>query len=316
MSQHKFHMDGVARIDANLNAFFSRQLEQIRPQLFEIKYPELKARKWIPIKNDINPGAEVYTYQTLDQTGKAAPITDYGKDMPRVDVAGAAEDSQKMRAMGASYGWNIQEARAAMFAGLDLDTRKARAARRAIEHELNEILLIGSTRYGITLRGLFNVNSPTTYTVVNTTWADETPDEIIADMTGIVSKVKQDSKEIEFVDTLLLPLTSLELIKNRRMGDGSNVTILSYFLELMRSEVPGFLVDSSQHLEADGGHSGGSVKRMVAYRRDPEVLEGIVQEFEQFPPEFKSLEVVTQCMARTGGVVAYRNKAVAYGDNI
>jgi hypothetical protein len=40
----------------------------------------------------------------------------------------------------------------------------------------------------------------------------------------------------------------------------------------------------------------------MSYRKDPEVLEGLVNEFEQLPPEYKGMRVETTCIGRVGGV--------------
>jgi hypothetical protein len=56
---------------------------------------------------------------------------------------------------------------------------------------------------------------------------------------------------------------------------------------------------------------------MVCYRKDPNVLELIVpQEFEQFPPQERNLEVVINCHMRCGGVVCYYPLAISFGDGI
>lgn len=314
---NRFHMDGLERIDANLNAFFGRQLEQIRTQVFEKRYPELKGRTMVPTKNDINVGAEAYTYQSIDEAGEAGPMADYTDDAPMVESKGGSEDSHKMRGIQLAYGWHMQEGRNAVFAGQNLSNRKALACRRGIERAIDKSLLLGSTMFsGLTMQGLFTLSggqAPVSYTVQNTTWADEDPDAIYADLVGIGSKIVTDSNEIEVPDTLVLPPTRYEMLLNRRMGDSNNLSILKYF---MTSQDRIKTILTSHYLEASGGHSGGSVARMVCYQRDPEKLEGLVNEFEQHPPEFKGLRVVTTCTARIGGVATYFPKSIAYGDNI
>lgn len=313
---HKFHFDALERMDANLNAFFAQQLTQIRGTLYDKKYPELKARSFLPIKNDIPRGAQALADRTMDETGEAEFMGDYATDAPMVEVKADNETTYKMRPIHLGYGWHVEEAYAAQFAGVNLSDRKAKACRRGIERFIDKNLLIGSTVGGLALQGLFSLSgaqAPVTYTVQNPTWADESPDEICQDLFGIDSKVYVDSKEIEVCDSLLLPNTSHELLMNRRMGDGSNVTILKYFLDTSPRITN---IGTSHYLEADGGHSGGSVKRMVAYKRDSEILEGLVNEFNQYPPEFRAMKVLTLCDARVGGVAAYRPKGIAYGDNI
>lgn len=301
------------RMDASENAFFSRQLEHIRPGLFEVQYPEFKARKFLPINNSIHNGAEEFTYRVFDKVGKAEMIADYANDFKSVDVFGA-ESTQKLKGFGTSYSYSIQEARAAMMAQLPLDARKAMAARHAMEQKLDEALLVGEASANLT--GLFTQSGTVTYTVPNgaggdTDWETKTPDEILADLNGISNKIVDDSSGVESPDSLILPLSSYNLIASKRMGDGSDVTVLRHFLG-----VNPYIknVDWSHRLESNAAWTG---KRMVCYRKDPMKLEGLIpQEFEQFAPQFDGAVVKTLCHARCGGVALYFPKSIAYGDDI
>jgi hypothetical protein len=313
----KFRFDEIERMDdgSQLNAFFSRQLEHIRPQIFDIRYPTLKGRIFVPINSSMSNGAEEYTYRYFDEVGEAKPVRDYATDFPRVDIKGE-EATQKVRSIGDSYGWSIQEARAAMMAGLSLDVRKARAARNAIERKIDRILLLGSTEFGFVMRGLFNLDGVITFSVPNgaggdTEFESKTPDEILSDMHAVSRKVVVDSLEMEKPDTMIVPLSTYGHISTTRMGDGDARTILAKFLA---DEPHVKRVETSHLLETAGA---GGTKRMVVYERSPDKLEGLIpQEFEQFPPQFRGMEVITHCHARIGGVVLYYPKSVAYADGI
>jgi hypothetical protein len=74
--------------DASESLFFARQLEYIRPGLFEVLYPEFEAKKFLPMETAIAPGAEIYTYRAIDKVGRAQLIKSYANDPPRVDVLG------------------------------------------------------------------------------------------------------------------------------------------------------------------------------------------------------------------------------------
>lgn len=309
----KFRFDNM---DAAESAFFSRQLEHIRPGLLEVLYPELKAKSFVPVNSAVAPGAEEYTYRFFNKVGKAELISDYSVRSPRADILGT-EASSKLRSMGSSYGYSFQEARAAQMAGLDLSNRKAMAARTAIEQKMDDVLLLGDgTEPYLYMTGLFKQSGTATYSTPNgaygdTEWEGKTPDEIITDLHGIPNGIVASSLEVYRPNTLILPLTSYNLIATRRMGDGSNTTILEFFKGTSQYVTS---VLSSTKLETAGS---GSSKRMVCYERAPDKLEAIIPvTFEQFTPQFDGMEVVTQCHARTGGVVVYHPKALSYADNI
>ena len=313
----KFRFDNM---DASENVFFSRQLESIRAAAFDVAYPELKGFSLVPPKTDIHPGAEQYTYRVFDKVGKATLSSDLSDRGPRVDIKGF-EVTSKIRSLKDSYGYSIQETRNAMMAGLDLSGRKAKAARDAIATAMDDLILLGTassveSASAAGLLGLFTLTGTQTYTVPNgsggsTLWTTKTPDEIVQDMLGLVFQIYQNSNMVEVPDTLVLPLARKGLVSSTRMGDGSNQTILSHFLE-----VNGMVktVEFSQKLNSNGAWTGC---RAMAYTNVAEKVESIIPvEFEQLAPQFDGYEVLTHCHARIGGTVCYFPGSVGYADNI
>ena len=55
---------------------------------------------------------------------------------------------------------------------------------------------------------------------------------------------------------------------------------------------------------------------MVVYNKREDKVAGLMgQEFEQFPPQLRNLEVITNTHARTGGVINPFPKSVCYADD-
>ena len=308
----KWRFDTSGAMDAAESAFFARQLEFIRPGVLEVLYPDLKGALLVPIDTSVDPGAANYVYQVFSQVGEALVTATLNTRAPRVDVFGS-ENSTPIRSVIAAYGYSIQEARGAMLARTPLIPRRAMTCRDIIERKLDTILFIGDP---LGLSGLLNQSNTNTYTAITkdaggTTWNTATPDEIVADLNGAVNKIVSDSLEIEQPDTVLLPLSAYTLISSKRMGDGDSTTILQHFLKnspYIKS------VEATHKSETIGS---GTSRRMVTYRRDPNKLSGIMpQPFEQLPPQTEGFEVVTNCHARTAGVVVFYPKSIAYTDGI
>jgi hypothetical protein len=303
------------RNDAGESAFLSRELEAVRASVLEIRYPEFKGRRWVPVVQSINAGAEEFRYKYFDEVAQAEIVKTLQKHGPRADVF-AGEATAQIRSIIASYAWSIQEMRASMMAGTGLDQRKARAARKAIEKAIDDLLLVGDANIQGTAAGLFTLSgtqsfTTTTGTLGSTLWSNKTSDEILDDLFGIEEGIYVNSKELEQPNMLLLPISSDALISRKRMGDGDSQTVKSYFLANSKYIKT---IETSHKLESNTGWTG---KRMVAYHRDPDVLEALLPvEFEQFPPQWEGFESITDCHARCGGVILYRPKAVSYGDNI
>lgn len=300
-------------LDAAESAFLSRQLEQIRSKTYDIKRPPLRALQYVPLDSEVGPGTETVTYRQYDSVGVAKLVSSYAKDFPRVDVL-AREFTTRCKSLGASYGFNRQELRAAQLANLNLDQRKANAARRAIDEKQDVVMTSGDTSTG--LLGFVNQPNVTVVTAAvgasaTTSWDDKTPEEILADMFDAEQKIVEDSKEVETPTTIVLPIKKYGLIATRRMGDGSDTTILKYFLANSQFVKE---VGSWNALKTAGA---GSTNRMVCYRKDPDSLVGIMPvPFEQFPPQTEGMEFVTYCHGRTGGVVVYYPLSMLYVDGI
>lgn len=322
----KIRLDAVAaqaqaclNFDASEANVFARELLKVRAGVFEVKFPELKAMRLIPMNKECGPVDEEFTYRYATEYGTTRPGSSYAGQAPRVDVAMVEATPVRIRPVTASYGFDFQEARVAAKTGNGLPQRKANAARKAIAQELNRILTFGdSTRYGVTLAGLANLSGTHTYSVPNgasgdTEWTTKTPDEILLDLNGIASGIVTNSSGVEEPDTLLLPLARYELIASKRMGDGSDMTVLKHFLGVN----PHIKTVESWHALDAAPSSEWTGMRMICYRKDPDVLEAIVPiEFEQFAPQMINMETITSCHARIAGVVAYRPKAISYGDQI
>jgi hypothetical protein len=301
------------RLDAAETAFFNRELESIKSKTYDVKYPELKIRRLVPVSFEAGPGAESIVYQQYDQVGMAKIIAAYGDDLPRSDIVGR-EFTARVKSLGASYGYNVQEIRSAKMAGKPLQARKAAAAKRAVMQLENRIGYFGDSATGLV--GFLN-NPNVTRSVVpagvsaKTTFANKTPDEILADLNAAANLVVESTNGVEIPDTLLMPLAQYNHIKSTARSANSDKTILQYFLENN-----GYIktVEWVNELKA-AGTNGADV--MIAYRKDPDVLTlEIPQDFEQFPEQERGLEYLVPCHQRIGGVLIYYPMAVNIAEGI
>jgi hypothetical protein len=303
---------GEIRMDANETVFLARQIEQVRSKIYEVVYAELRARSFVPMATDIAATAETYVYYVMDMVGEAKVIANGANDLPRVDVS-QTERTGKVRTIGDSYGWTLIEMREAARVGQPLAVQKARAARRAIEQQIDKMLASGDTdSQNLTTEGLLNNTDVTglgiaagTFWVLGTT----TPATMFAEINGVVNTIVTATKHTWIPDAVLLPTATYEVFRSTPYGTDSDMTALRWFLannEYIKSVQPWYRGDGA----------GASAKnRGVVYKKDPDVLEGIIpMEFEQLPPETKGLNMVVNCIARAGGVKVYHPEAMRYVD--
>lgn len=288
-------------LDANESLFFARELEHIKTKNYEKQFPELTATKNIPVSNEADPGAEVITCYMYEPTGMAKIISNYSDDLPRADSKGKPY-SANVKGIGNSYGYSIQDIRAAKKAGKPLEQRKANAARQANDQTVNKIAYFGDDEHGLV--GLFTHPNVTVYTLPadgtesSTKFESKTGKQIICDLNAITNKVVSLTKGVEKPDTMLMPHGTYSYLTSTPWSDNSDTTILKYFLDnnpYIKQVIP--------TPECEGAGTSGA-DLLFVYRKDPDKLTlEIPQGFEQFAPQPKNLEYVIPCHSRCAGVI-------------
>lgn len=302
------------KLDSDQNAFFARELEHIKAQTYDIRYPELKARMFVPVSNEVDRGATAVTYQQFDRSGRAKIIANNAKDIPRVDVSGQ-EFTRPVREVAVGYGFTIKEIRSAALARRPLNAMKAAAARRAVEEVLDEVAAIGAPEYGIAEgfinNGAVNIDTLGAGQDWATLVAGSANRTIVAQVQAAVTRVIAASKGVFRPNTVLVPEDQYSLISMTPFGDNSDKTILEFILSKF-AEITA--VEPWYRLDAAGG---ASADRMVVYHRSPEMLQQeIPGEFEQMPAQEQGLEMVINTMASTAGTAFYYPVSADYTDGI
>lgn len=303
-------LDRHARADANETLIFARQLEEIDAQLYDVQYPQFRARDLIPIR-PTSSAAQTYTYRSIDRAGRAKIVANYATDFPRVG-AHSSEQSTKIASIGDSYGYSIQDVRAAAMANVPLEDTLARIAREAIAAFIDDVLWFGHTETGLT--GLANNADVDTVSPVNGGWETETDAmKILEDLLVLERAAYNDSNGVEFVDTLLIPQILFGKLSTMPLSSQvPTVSVLDYFRQKSM-----FIKNVEAVWRLNTADAAGTGPRAIVYRRDPSKLQGIVPiEFEQFPPQPQALMFDVFCHARCGGVVIRYPGSARYMDGI
>lgn len=313
-----------ANFDAQETLFLERELTQLRAKLFNVEFPPSLARTFAPKATDIAASAETYSYKVYKPIGAAKLIAYKGGDIPRVDTV-ADEVLGKVRPIGASYGWDINELREAARLGLQLPEVKARTARDVVERGIDECLAFGSlpdetgAYPDVGLNGLANNALVVSLGLLSGGyWVNEvgvvnpTPlaaAVILADLANLVSVVGNVSKDVFKVNTILLPTGHYEYIRQATFSALTGESILTVF---QRNNPQITTIAPWYKLNAAGA---GGLPRAIAYQKDPMILEAVIpQEFEVMPPEMRGFEFLNNCHARCGGVKIYQPLAARYMD--
>lgn len=308
-------------LDANEVALLDRQLRFVEAKIYSVEYPELRHTRYIPQDTSTPVGADSIAYRVIDQIQDTELISDYATDLPNVDVI-LSEVQMPIKGYGNSYKYSLRDLQKASFSGQQIDTMRAQASRDSIERKLDSVATFGESSVGI--KGFVNndgVEILTAATVdTDTTWVEKSVGDasagsgsvgIIADLSTMRNRIITETNQLYRADTLLLSQTLFELVNTLpfSVAGGSDRTILEWF----RTNNPEIMIEGWHQL--DNANAAGTGSRMVAYKRDPNVLvEKAVMPYQQLPPQAKSLAFIINAWTLTGGTHIYRPKAVVYMD--
>jgi hypothetical protein len=287
------------RMDDSFSFFLARELTYIRTRVLEVAKAPMNAFRIFPVQTEIPAGAQVAIQRTYDQTGIAKVISNYADDLPRADVVGV-ETPVKVMTIGDSYGYNVVEIENAQFAGVNLEMYKAQAARRAVDFKINQLAWFGDAENGITgflaNPNLTSVTLAADGTGSSTKFVDKTPDQIIRDVTQLISAINVATNNVENPNMVLFPTEAFDHIVMTPRSQFSDLTIL----EFLRRSHPDVRFEKVGEL--DGAGTAGA-DLMVAGRFDPDVIRlEIPERFRQLPVEKRNLEYVVDCISRFVGV--------------
>ena len=289
----------AGRQDEAFSFFLARELTQIRARVLEVSKAPMNAFRIFPVQTEVAPGAATAIQRIYDSTGMAKVIANYADDLPRADAVGK-EVVSKVVTVGDSYGYNTIEIEHAQFAGVNLSMYKAQAARRAVDLKINQMAWFGNPEHGVT--GFIDNPNLTAVTLAadgtgsSTKFTDKTPDQIIRDITKLITAINVATNNVENPNMVLLPTEAFDHIVMTPRSQYSDLTIL----EFLRRSNPDVRFEKVGEL--DGAGTAGA-DLMIAGRFDPDVVRlEIPERFRQLPVEKRNLEYVVDCIARVIGV--------------
>jgi len=293
------------RLNATGVLLLARQLEELDSKLYEVKFPGMIATEVVPHKTGIDPGAENYTYQSMDLSGRPRRASAQSTDSPDITVAGAS-DTQGLFSYHASISWTVQELRRFTMAGFGIDTVKTNGARKVFALNQEQIICTGDSEVGMT--GIANNASVSLVTPITGSWATPaTADQVYADVAKLINAVFSGSKGIHTPNQVLFPPTLWVIIKTLRFSN-TGITVLRF----LRKEHPEIDFRPWPYLETAGA---ASVPRILCGEVSPENAEALAPVvFESFAPQIVGTTYKVPLHQRFGGVVVRYPGAYRYMD--
>jgi hypothetical protein len=296
--------------------FVISQTAHIESQVNETVYPDIQYPSLIPVDTSANPYSKTVEYYSSDKFGAADWINGNSGDMP---LAGTelAKHQTSVYTAGIGYGFGWEEIEQAAMLGQNLAATDAMAARRAYEEMVDRVALTGDTSKGF--KGLINSSDVTADSALTGAWdgGSTTEDQVLADINEAILDVASTTQYASIADTLLLPFNKLNTLATTRLGDTQS-TILQFLREnntyTAMTGLP-LTIRGVRGLETAGDSSSA---RMVAYRRDPQVLKLHIPMPHRFLAPFAKTALYTEVpgVFRLGGLDIRRPKEVRYKDGI
>lgn len=295
-------------------SFAIQQSTHVEQGVNETVYPDIQYPFLIPVDSSAHPFAKSVTYFSSDKFGAAKWISGNADDIPQAGTE-LSKHETAVHMAGIGYGWGYEEINQAQMLGINLQNNDAVAARRAYEEMVDRVALTGDDAKGF--KGLVNSPEVTAAAVSTGDWANATEDEILADVNELLLGVGTDTQFTSMADTLLLPYEKLNIMATRRLGDTQG-TILTF---TQKHNTYTAMTGKPLTIRAIRGlltAGAGNTARMVAYRRDPQVLKLHIPMPHRFLPLYQDgpLNFVVPGVFRLGGLDIRRPKEVRYGDGI
>jgi hypothetical protein len=300
-------------------AYAISQASYIEPIVYATQYPDIQYASLIPIDTSANEWARSVTYFSTDMTGRAGWFHANAKDIHVADISRSKNEvGVEMADIG--YRWNVEELGVAMqIPGMNLSADRAVAAFRSYEEFIDDGLLTGKAEKNFS--GLINYPGITvafaSEQAGHTTWDQKDADAIVDDVNNAINGVYVESLTVEMADTVLLPVSAMTKIATKRIPNTMQ-SVLDYLItKNVYTQITGrpLTIRALRGLETAGAGGSG---RMIAYRRDPQVLKAHIPMTHRFLPVWQTGPLVYDVpgIFRFAGLEIRRPKSVRYVDGI
>jgi hypothetical protein len=309
------HKVSDQRLDSGTTVFLERELTSIDPAKYMELFEGLRAMDFVPPISGIAPYDRSYEYSMWGITGEAKNLGPNARDLPRVGVT-RKEASRSISPIGASYGWTVDDIRAAAAKGVPLEETTVIAAMMVIKRRLDQRIALGDTTLGYT--GLANdaqIATDNSVSPVNT-WTSA------ADKLASLNKLVADTRARLLQATempggggipafqrfqILLPTADYAAVKQTPASSNYPQSILQVFLDNNSEWVSGV----AEWSLLEGLDSGEG--RAVCYPLSPAALgHATARLYTEEPPQANGLNIDVPCHASSGGCVIRYPVAFSY----
>lgn len=296
--------------------FMLRQTSYIEQAVNEVVYADIQYPLLVPVDTSAPEWVKTVTYFSSDKFGAAKWMNGSADDMPTAGT-NRSKFETSVHTAGIGYGYGLEEIGQAALLGINLPADNAKAARRAYEEMVERVALFGDTEKGF--EGLLNASTVPTGAAATGSWGSATGVQIAADVNGALLGQFTNTNFVSIADTLLLPYAKFLQISTKPLSDTNpEMTVLNWLqmnnVYTAQTGQP-LTIRAIRGLETLGS---GNTNRMVAYRRNPNVVKLHIPMPHRFLPVWQAGATYFEVpgIFRLGGVDWRLPKEANYVDGI
>lgn len=305
-------------IDTNPQAalgFLVNQKAYIEPQVYQIKYPDLKYSGLVYVDTSAPDWAESVVVRSMDMKGELQFLGPNSEDVKAAQTA-YAQGAHALKTAALGYGYSIEEIGQAMYLGTNLDAERAMGTRRLVEQGLNKLALLGNEAAGY--KGLYNYAGVSTETSASTlkvlinSIGTNGVQPIVTFFKAALNKVYVTNTNTTYRPTnVTITPEEFELLDSTIIPNGSNETVMQFLIRNLRN------VSISDDVNLIGAGASSS-NRMVVHTNSREAAKfhlNMPMRFLQ-PATADNINFFVPAIVRTGGTEVRIPKTMHYVDGI
>lgn len=312
-------------------AFLIGELERLDPTVHE----PLVAYTWsrdVDLREDVTMGDEVSSF-TQSSYAANGGVNPNGKNWIGLNtnaIAGVGVDTGKVSAplhpWGMELSYTVLELERSLKLNRPVDAQKLRAIQLKWNMDLDEMVYVGEAAFPNCF-GLLNSPLVATANVPvgasgSATWATKTPDEILADVNGIINAAWAASGWTRLPNKIGLPPAQLSMLVAKLVSAAGSNSILKFIMENNLTVQGGGTLDIVPMKWLIGGGAGGTrgqlgtVDRMIAYTQEQDLVRMPLVQLQRTPLEYRSIYQMTTYYGQMGQVEFVYPETLAYRDGI
>lgn len=304
---------GNERHDSGSTAFLERELTSIDPRHYHELFAGFRAQEHVPSCDGIAPYDRSYEYSMWTVTGEAKNLGQNARDLSRVGIK-RTTFNRSISDIAASYGWTVQDIRAAAQRGVEISQLSAIAAMMVIRRKLDSRIALGDADLGYT--GLCNDAQIISDNTISVDWEPGVGAKMLAALNKILADTRARLKLAGTLDDQMPAFDRFQfLLPSGAYTDAAQTpassTIPDSVLEVFQRNNSRWVsgVDEMGYLD----DLGSGVGRAICYPKNPLALgHCTARAYTEEAPQANGLNIDVPCHAASGGTVFRYPVAVSY----